>query len=202
MSDCCFFLNLLLMRNRIIFLFLFSFAFQSVKSQAGEQKPSNFFMCHLGGGTSSLQGWSAFGSFSYERNNNEFTIRGVYNSQVGHRKRDFIGYDYYNDHFGDAAILYGRTFRKNFFFTSFSLGAGYYGYTDQYLFYRPDNNWLTNSYDVGAKHYSGLGLACESKVALLGEENVGMCLLFWCNINADKSVYGASIAMTFGKIRN
>lgn len=191
------------MRSRIVFLFLFSLIFSFAKSQTPTAKPPPFFMAHIGGGASSLQGWSAFCSFSFERKNNEFTLKGLYNNQTGHKKADFIGYDYYNDRFGDVAFLYGRAFRKNIFFASVSAGPSFYKYTDRFLVKEyATNNWLGNDYVVNQKYSSGLSFAVELKLIALITEDVGIGVLAWCNINSSKPLAGASFSITFGRLRD
>ena len=191
------------MRNGLLFLFLFSLAIHPIKGQTDEPKPSNFFMGHLGGGTSSIEGWSVVCAFSYERKNNEFTIRGIYNNQIGHRQVDFLGFDYYNDRFANAAVLYGRTYRKKIFFASVSVGPSLYKYTDKFLVRDTiTNNWLNNDYAVNQKQCSGIGFACEVKLIALFTEEVGVSALFWSDINNCKSISGVSLALTFGILRD
>jgi hypothetical protein len=150
-------------------------------------------MGDIGLGTSSLTGFSVYAAFTVERKNNEFTLRGNFNRQIGHSTSGFIFKTRTNDRFSDWALLYGRSFRykhENYF--SFALGPSLYSYVDK----APGSKFGYIQYTQA----SGLGLALQGRIINMLNENTGIGVGLFGNLNSDYLLAGFSINFIFGEL--
>jgi hypothetical protein len=195
--------------KKLTLLFAFAVCIQLcagifVNAQTSNNTACNNFMFSIGAGTATLPsffyGYSLYSSFSFERKHNEFSLRWNFNRQYGNRVPSFILSQPCNDKFRDFALLYGRTFRKNIFFTSASLGLGYYKYTNRWVetVVPPSNSWVSDSYVIKEKIIKNIGIATQAEILFIIDDNTGIGLSFFGNINKDKSIVGLSLNLVYG----
>ncbi|MDP3557501.1 MAG: hypothetical protein Q8T03_09015 [Bacteroidota bacterium] len=172
-----------------------------------------YFKSSIGGGINSYEakngivGRSVLLDFSIEKKNNMITLGTDFNCETGNRYKTgtlFKNYNY-NSNIWNTSLLYGRTLRKkDWYFTSLSLGIGYYKYHHKSLNYTPGSgpHAYNEQYSIQTDKYSGLGFAFQHEQLFILDDSFGLGLKAFGNINQDRSVVGVVINLVFGILRN
>lgn len=159
-------------RNRVVWI-LFTFFSLSLPGQ------NVTFIGFLGGGVSTLEnGWSMDGGFALETKNNLITLSGSYQSETGNRQRGFFLIpEFYNDHFAEVSLMYGRVFKpNNWFQPSASIGPSMGVYIDKYLGGRTPGFFSTPT--IEKRSYSTLGLALKGDLLFICTDGFGLGQVF------------------------
>lgn len=160
------------------------------------------YYCTIGGGVSTLEnGWIAHNAYSFEKKRNQFTISLSYSSETGHRLAGFIFPEFYNDHFSEVSVLYGRVYRPaKWFHLSASAGPSVYYYTDKEIGGRSGGyiSWQTTT----SRHYTGIGLALKGEILFITGEDLAFGFNLLGNINADRINGAILFSIAFGMFQN
>lgn len=159
------------------------------------------FYTSLGGGSSTFKkSWSAYNSYSFVKKNNVLTLSLWYSSETGNKLPGLVYPEFYNDHFWDLGLLYGKLYlHQNWLHTSLSAGPSYYIYIDKEIGGRT-KGFISTLTTTKEKH-DGIGLTLKGEVLFILGDEFGLGLNFLGNINSHKIIGGAILNMTFGILR-
>lgn len=136
-----------------------------------------------------------------EYNKNLITLRGNFNSEVGHSHPIFWGTSvHYNSNIWEGGLLYGRTITPTrWYFSSISAGLGIYDY--KYKTLKTIHGFI-DSYQVATNETMGMGLAIQYENLILINEEVGLGFTAIGNINSYRTYFALVFSIVFGKIRS
>lgn len=134
-------------------------------------------------GYPAFHGFAIGMDYSFNKNNNRYLLMMNFNTQVGNRERDGLGFQVFaNDKFYEIALLYGRSFQKNRFLFSIDAGPGAYFYRDKSFRY---HEGFFSGYGTTIHDYSGVGLSLQVGASHIVSSRFNLGLKCNANINTD-----------------
>ncbi len=152
---------------------------------------------NTGIGVSTFEGYSFLAAVSYNKQNNEFTLRRCVHKETGRSVQGLLGKQSLNDRYVDYSLLYSRSWRKwKWLYLSMAGGVGFHNYSEKKL--GSPVGW--SSWEIITKNYTGFNLSAQANAFFIFGDDFGLSISVPMAFLPNVNVGGVTIGFVVGNL--